>query len=90
MSIPSDAVLQDIIDDVIPLGFLSGTDATIALAAMETAVDIGQRGLGTNLLQTGTDCEIQADACKVKILVLATNEELVVARETMRLLKAGS
>ncbi len=33
----------------------------------------------------GTIAEVQAADSKVKILVIPTNEELVIARETMRL-----
>jgi len=58
MSIPDDGTLQDAIDVVIPLGFLSGTSTDIALAAMETAWDLAERGLGTNILATGTACEV--------------------------------
>jgi len=58
MTIPNDTVLQDAIDDVIPLGFLSGTSTDIALAAMETAWDLAERGLSTGILITGTSCEV--------------------------------
>jgi len=56
--IPDDGVLQATIDDVIPLGFLSGTASDIALAAMETAWDLAERALGTDLLATGVACEV--------------------------------
>src|SRR3990167_10405306 len=58
MTIPSDTVLQAAIAEVVPLGFLSGTSSAIALAAMETAWDLAERGLGTNILATGTVCEV--------------------------------
>jgi len=35
-----------------------------------------------------TEAVISADSSKVKVLVIPTNEELVVARETKRLLEA--
>lgn len=35
----------------------------------------------------GTVAEIQADDSKVKILVIPTNEELVIARETLAVAK---
>jgi acetate kinase len=38
--------------------------------------------------QVGTECEIQRDDSAVKVLIIPTNEELIVARETKRLLQA--
>jgi acetate kinase len=38
--------------------------------------------------QVGTECEIQRDDSTVKVLIIPTNEELIVARETKRLLEA--
>ncbi len=58
-----------------------------ALAGLEflgVAVDGGRNAAG------GGDRAISPDGAKVSVLVLATNEEIVVARETARVLAAGA
>lgn len=58
MSVPDNATLQGLIDDAAALGFMSGTDNAIRLAAYEIAWDMSEYALGTNILATGVDCEI--------------------------------
>ncbi len=55
MSVPDDATLQAVIDEVAGLGFATGTAAQ-NLAAMSIAWELAEYAIGTNLL-TGTACE---------------------------------
>jgi hypothetical protein len=58
--IPSDADLQAAIDRAVAMGMsgLTGTDSGILMGAMSTAWDMTERAMGTNILATGTDCDI--------------------------------
>ena len=40
-----------------------------------------------NASARGVECDVSADDSKVKVLVVPTNEELMIARETAQLLK---
>lgn len=60
MAVPDQATLQDLLDEAVTLGFMSGTDNAVALASYEIAWEMADRAVGTNLLATGTDCEAYA------------------------------
>ncbi len=80
---------------------LNGTDAIVFTAgigenraSLRAAIcaDLDQLGIvldpAKNAATHATEAVISADNSKVKVLVIPTNEELVVARETKRLLEA--
>lgn len=58
--IPSDADLQAAIDLAVGMGMtaLTGTDTEFGLAAMSTAWEMTEDAIKTNILATGTDCEV--------------------------------
>lgn len=82
---------------------LGGCDALVFTAgigendtAMRAAVCRDLEGLGIqldvekNASLRGSEGEISSDSSKAKVFVIPANEELVVARETARLLRSGS
>jgi len=81
---------------------LNGADAIVFTAGIgenraelraAVCADLDQLGIvldpAKNTVAKATEAVISADNSKVKVLVIPTNEELVVARETRRLLEAS-
>ncbi len=81
---------------------LNGADAIVFTAGIgenrvelraAICADLDQLGIvldpAKNAATKATEAVISADSSKVKVLVIPTNEELVVARETKRLLEAS-